>query len=224
MSLAFARPFATLGYGGLLASLVVMLLLAPMVEPQGAFRVATSLAFAALLVFSVWTVSHDTRATVIASTLATFVFIGSTLIDWVDTGAALGIATLGVACVFFAYVSSIVLRDVFTSRSVTANTIVGAICAYILLGMLWGYLYSLVEAIQPGSFSTDVQDTGLVGRFVYFSMVTLTTLGYGDITPVSAAARGLAVVEATLGQVYLTVLVARLVGIHLTQNRRQEHE
>lgn len=224
MSLADHTPRITIGYQGLLVSLVLMLLLAPIAEPQGPLRFATSFVFACLLVFSVWTVSHKVRATVLASALALIVFVGSNLIDWFELGPVFGIPVLLVACAFFAFVTSLVLQDVFLSVTVTAKTIMGAICAYILLGMLWGYLYSLVEAIQPGSFSTDVQDTGLIGRFVYFSMVTLTTLGYGDITPVSAAARGLAVVEATLGQVYLTVLVARLVGIHLTQNGRQGSE
>ncbi|MEM1437804.1 MAG: potassium channel family protein [Pseudomonadota bacterium] len=198
-----------------------MMLLAPIAEPQGSLRFASSLVFAGLLVFSVWTVSHEARATIIASALALIVFVGSTLMDWLELGHAFGVTILVVACLFFAYVTSLVLRDVFLSKMVSAKTIMGAICAYILLGMLWGYLYSLVNALQPGAFSDDVDETGLIGHFVYFSMVTLTTLGYGDITPVSAAARGLAVVEATLGQVYLTVLVARLVGIHLTQDGRQ---
>ncbi len=222
MSLADRTPRITVGYPGLLASLVLMMLLAPIAEPEGSLRFATSLVFAFLLVFSVWTVSHEARATMIASALALIVFLGSTLMDWFDLGQTFGVSILIVACLFFAYVASLVLRDVFLSRTVTAQTIMGAICAYILLGMLWGYLYSLVNALQPGAFSDNIEGTGLIGRFVYFSMVTLTTLGYGDITPVSAVARGLAVVQATLGQVYLTVLVARLVGIHLTQNGRPE--
>ncbi len=104
------------------------------------------------------------------------------------------------------------------------DSIFGAICAYLLLGMAWGSLYSVIEVMQPGSFQatgkmadalTSAEARGPV--LVYYSFVTMTTVGYGDITPVSPPARTLAWLEAMTGQFYIAVLVAGLVGIRLSQ-------
>ncbi|MEL7451536.1 MAG: ion channel [Pseudomonadota bacterium] len=203
-------------YWGLFASQLAMLLLAPAVAGHDSVLVAAEFVFALLLVFAVWSVGHDRKTTSIAVAMASAVFTGSLMVRMAGAGVAVEIATLTLGCVFFAYVATIVLRDIFTSNTVTLNTIIGAICAYILFGVLWGFLYGVVDLLDPSAFPGISDSPARADRFVYFSMVTLTTLGYGDITPASGAARGLAIVEATIGQVYLTVLVARLVGLHLT--------
>ena len=89
---------------------------------------------------------------------------------------------------------------------------------YFLIGFLWSFLYIVVTISDPGSISFP--DSELIpGEIFYFSFVTLTTLGYGDITPESMMARNLTIIEATIGQIYLTVLVARLVGLHISEER-----
>ncbi len=97
--------------------------------------------------------------------------------------------------------------------------IMGAICAYFLMGLVWAFAYSTLEFFQPGSFQMP---PGTVNQetFAYYSYVTLTTLGYGEITPISAPARSFAILEAMIGQLYLAVLIARLVGIHIAQSSR----
>src|SRR5204863_7015600 len=101
----------------------------------------------------------------------------------------------------------------------SADSIYGAFCGYLLVGLIFGHLYRCLEALSPGSFHGNadfmahVQDERYTHfLLVYFSFVTLTTVGYGDITPASEATRGLAVVEAVIGQFYLAVLIGELIG------------
>jgi hypothetical protein len=112
------------------------------------------------------------------------------------------------------YVPVIIVRHALSSPRVDHNVIMGALCAYILLGVAWGAGYAMLETHSPGSFQAPGAQP-VRQSLVYFSFVTLTTLGYGDITPVAGIARFLSVLEALFGQVYLVVLVAKLVGLHI---------
>src|SRR4029453_9042775 len=112
---------------------------------------------------------------------------------------------------------------VLRSGRVTTDKIFAAVCVYLLIGFAWTFAYALLEEIASGSFAA-VPEMGRndpvarVQRLRYFSFVTLTTVGYGDILPRSLAARTMAVLEAVMGQIYLTVLVARLVGLHIVHS------
>ena len=101
------------------------------------------------------------------------------------------------------------------------NRLVGAGCIYLLSGSIWGIVYFLLSVVSPASFAGIVGETWSeqLNEFTYHSFVTLTTLGYGDVTPVEPVARTLCYLEAVLGQLYLTVLVAALVGMHIANRR-----
>jgi voltage-gated potassium channel Kch len=90
---------------------------------------------------------------------------------------------------------------------------------------MWGEGYGLIELLRPGSLKLPSVDpvAGPRAMLQYFSFVTITTVGYGDIYPVSPLARATAATEALLGQLYLVVLVARLVGLHTAQEARERH-
>ncbi|MEO1068172.1 MAG: ion channel [Cyanobacteria bacterium J06638_6] len=90
------------------------------------------------------------------------------------------------------------------------------LCVYFLFGVVWALLYALVEATVPGSYS-NVSATADIDLFMYYSLVTLTTLGYGDIAPLLAPAQSLAAMEAFVGQIYLAVIIARLIGLHMKE-------
>ena len=119
-----------------------------------------------------------------------------------------------------AYIAIIILSYLFRANEVTVDIILGAICVYFLIGLMWASAYSILAALQPGSFQISEGPGGGMSHFSYFSFVTLTTLGYGDVTPVSSAARSLSILEAVMGQLYLAVLIARLVGMHIVQAKR----
>ncbi|MGB6222484.1 potassium channel family protein [Haloferula sp.] len=107
-------------------------------------------------------------------------------------------------------------------RKVTGNVICSALCLYILVGLLWGSLYAIIDSLIPGSFAgVLINESNTFHQnsryFQYFSFMTLSTVGYGDITPRSMGATVLCQTEAILGQIIIVVLVARLVGIQVAQ-------
>ena len=121
--------------------------------------------------------------------------------------------------VFFLFLTVSILLYVLRSREVTTDTLFGAISVYLLIGFTWALGYALLNLIQPDSFALSTQskvsDEAATVNFIYYSYTTLTTLGYGDITPKSSIAKYVAVMEAVCGVLYVAILVARLVGLHL---------
>jgi hypothetical protein len=151
-------------------------------------------------------------------------------------GHAVG-GSLGRVCVvgayllavgFFAFALYGILRTVFV-KQVTGDAIFGAVCGYLLLGIIWSLLYYALETGSPGSFNIPTPDTDEVavqgvdrGALSYYSFITLATVGYGDVTPRTPLARTLAWIEAIAGQFYLAVLVAGLVGFKVTQAMKDD--
>ncbi|QYZ80291.1 two pore domain potassium channel family protein [Methanofollis formosanus] len=120
------------------------------------------------------------------------------------------------AILFFSFFAVYLLGIVLRARTITGDTIAGAISVYLIMGLAWAQIYQFMDEIQPGSFAYD-SGTGPGGvlslmDYVYFSFVTITTLGYGDIYPLSPAAESAASFEAVTGTIYIAVLIARLVG------------
>ncbi len=134
------------------------------------------------------------------------------------------VKTAFVVCTFsyaaFALISIIAMfKNVFKSREVTANRIVGSICIYLLIGMFFTFVYAGIDLVLPNTFTfagTQMFSLDNVPDYLYFSYVTLTTTGYGDIVPLLRFSRLIAVLEAITGQVYLVVMVASLVGVHVS--------
>ena len=131
-------------------------------------------------------------------------------------------------CIFAAYQ---VICDVLDDRQVTQDTILGAVCAYLLAALAWAYVYSMIQLVDAGSICFVTTNAGngklLPGPSsfyddIYFSFVTMTTLGYGDLIPISAPARTAAYLQAVFGQFYLAVLVARLVALHIIQMKQNQ--
>src|SRR5271157_53362 len=115
----------------------------------------------------------------------------------------------------------ILLRQVFAVGPVTASRIQGAIAVYLAFGIAWAHAFHITAVLNPGSFSTTTHELTNVTDWVYFSFVTLTTVGYGDIVPVKPIARSLATGEAITGQLYLAVLLAHLVSVRVSDSGRE---
>jgi len=101
---------------------------------------------------------------------------------------------------------------------VTTDLIMASACAYILIGMVWAYFYLFVEVLRPNSFKLPWTPGDDLWDFYYYSFVTLTTVGYGDIVALTKPGRALSILEALTGQLYLALMISRLVGLHASQN------
>ena len=145
------------------------------------------------------------------------------------TSTAFHLAIGAIGLTFLISNALVILRDVFKGE-VTGNRICGAICFYLLMGLTFGVLYAMLTFAEPASFrmSAWLEDEshaiGLaerppkLGLLVYYSFVTLATLGFGDITPATKVAMNLTWIESVSGQFYLSILVARLVGLHIASS------
>ena len=121
---------------------------------------------------------------------------------------------------FLLLIVALILSHVLRAERVSREKIFGALSVYLIFGVVWGLVFMLEDFLVPGSFRYG-EGVRTGAEMVYFSFVTLTTLGYGDIVPISPSARALATLEALTGQLYLTVLVARLVALHITHSPRR---
>jgi uncharacterized membrane protein len=138
---------------------------------------------------------------------------------------ALAVIREGLFLLFFARVIQVMAKHVFVSSRVsTANRLYGSISIYLMLGAFFANIYLLISLLYPTAFSCsealchqDVVSAFRNGAHLYYSIVTLTTVGYGDITPVHPMACMVAAMEALIGQMYVAVVVARLVGLHLME-------
>jgi hypothetical protein len=151
--------------------------------------------------------------------LAVVLTVGSILIGWIDFGEAnlyLQVSNDFYSLIFIGFLIALISRQVFRSGPITVRRVRGAVAIYLLLGLMWAVAYEVVERIHPGSFQVSLPHRGAnLPQLGYFSFTTLTTLGFGDILPVSPLARSLVILEALVGQLFPAILIARLVGMEL---------
>jgi hypothetical protein len=128
---------------------------------------------------------------------------------------------------FLGFSIAVILREIFAQRATGIGDILGAFAGYVLIGVAWGNLFALAELAAPGSFTVNPAIAWETGEwhqrralFDYFSFTTLTTLGFGDVTPIGPPATTLSWLEVMLGQFYLAVVIAQLVGRKLAQRLR----
>ena len=205
----------------LLASLLLLILVQPFLRGTPG-RMALALVFSGILVSAAWGLQAHRPTFLAGLTLALLALAGNWLGIFVEslpiqlTGRALAIALLGL-------VVWTLLTDIGRQTRIEPETIYQAACVYMMLGVIFALFYASISELDPAAFNPVAPDGAAVtpepgvAKWVYFSFVTLTTVGYGDITAVAPAARSLVILEALLGQFFVAVLVARLVGLLQTQ-------
>ncbi|MCF8031882.1 MAG: potassium channel family protein [Desulfarculaceae bacterium] len=220
----YRLPWFKSQYLWLFITLMLYLLAVPVVE-QAFPRTKTllDLFIVAVLMAGAYSVMHKRRVFIL-SVILLLAGLVLTLGEFGLRNRILEAVGCGFLVVFLIMVLVGIMRDVMSTEKVTFDTISGALCGYLLLGILWGFAFQAIEMLWPGSFefsgtvynsmtSSDYAGHNWVVLF-YFSFVTLTTTGYGDITPLSNVAGQLAITEAVVGQFYMVVLVARLVAVY----------
>lgn len=220
-------------YQLLLITLILLVLMYPVLGDTAEIRIFFDLMFTVVFFATIMVLYSDRRHRILSLLLGIPVLVGTWSGHVMRAGGPREPVAIGfhaVAAVFLGYTVSMLMRKIYRERNVSADSVYGAFCGYLLIGLAFGHLYSICEWIRPHSFRAD---EAIISRFgdewhrhfllVYFSFVTLTTVGYGDMAPASDTARGLATMEAILGQFYIAVLVAELIGRRAGQRSGLTH-
>ena len=173
-----------------------------------------------LLAVGIWSLRGAGRL-YSAGMLAAITGIVLVILSIVRNSDMLHVIALLAMFVFLLLATINAFRQIAVGNDISLNRIVGAVCVYLLLGVMWSIAYNVLEYLQPDSFKglTELVSPAWNPDWIYFSFVTITTLGYGDITPLTQTARSLAVAEAIVGQFYIAVLVAGLVSAYISSKR-----
>jgi hypothetical protein len=220
MKREFHIPFTRVYVGRfsfLLVSIILVFALRPFLKGLISIDILTDIFLSMVLLSAIHAVSQKRSAFIIAVLLAVPAFS----LDWfsyIMKAPFLADLSRIMSALFNAYVLVFILSFILKQKDVTADVLMAAVCGYFFLGLMWAFVFLFLEAVQPGSFELARGQAGNAGEFLYFSFVTMTTLGYGDMTPISSGARSLAVLSAVMGQLYLAVTIARLVGMHISQS------
>ncbi|MGI9414221.1 MAG: potassium channel family protein [Hyphomicrobiales bacterium] len=203
-----------------LAGLLALLCVIPVIDLLSSGHTAQTLLLLFLsstLVLASWTYRVKQRLFLAGIALAATTFVLSTAAV-VTRSDTLSYLSLVANIAFWSLGTWIACRHVLSVGPVTINRVIGSICVYMMVAFIFALLNVLTNWLLPGSFS-NLRATSLpeqLTEFVYYSFVTLNTLGYGDISPVGSFARTLAILEATFGVFYLAILVASLVGMQVS--------
>lgn len=203
----------------LLISLLLFFVLRPFLEEFVRIKFLMNIFVSVILFCGLYAVSRRKSVFVIALLIALPMFTAQWAGHFVEI-PYLSLLAKMFGVLFYAYTAIIILSYILREKKVTAEIIYGAICAYLLIGLMWACVFFSLETLQPGSFQMAQGLNPGFSEFSYYSFVTLTTLGYGDITPLSHPARSLSTTEAVTGQLYLAIMIAGLVGIYISQTRR----
>ncbi len=216
----------------LLISLLLLAVLEPFFRNLGIFGIGfLDAIYTFVLLCALYTISDNRKFLAAGIILVVPIF----LISWTNYARihpALALVNGGLSIVLLVFVATAILVHVLRRERVTTDTIYGAACVYLMFGVIWGVTFTIIEMSVPGAFSMG--DSHIVGSdfasryrvldaaLMYYSFITLTTVGYGDIVPVSPIARTFSALEAVVGQLYLVLLIARLVGLHISQSSQKD--
>ncbi len=205
-------------YNYLLIFLIILFAFRPY-EKGVAYLAVWKTIFTCVLLTAIFNCKHPRKVKIAAITLA----IPTFLFGWLELVYASQICfifnvlfTIG----FLWVCTTSILYDVILNAKVTVETLRGVVCAYFMIAFLFAYAYYIIEFLIPGSFQLIFRDVSFVtysrnlSEMMYFSFVTLLTIGFGDITPMGDVSQTLVVIEGIIGQFYIAILVARIVSVY----------
>ncbi len=212
----------------LLLSLLFLMILIPMLYPYPLGQIALNVLLIITMLLSLYTISQKRKLVIGALLIAVLTFI-TMVYSHLTRSSPVAFASLCLGFAFFMFTTVTILIQIFKEEEVTVDEIAAAISTYLLIGMSGAFLFGIIDYLIPGSIvsTTPVApilsmhggDLPYFADYIYFSFTSLTTLGFGDLVPASPIARTFSYLEAVIGQIYLTVLVARLVGLHISRQR-----
>ena len=201
----------------LLCLILGLIVLQPILNRFVAARIFMDIFLTAIGISMVYTISNKKKH-VIAGVFLAIVMLAALWVQYVYPNKTLAATGMLAGVLFTAVVIAGIFDFIHTSEEVSREVIYAAILLYLLAALMWAFLYTFLELVDPISFNIDLSGAEAnLSAFKYYSFVTITTLGYGDITPVTEVAKAFAVLEAVVGQLYLVVAVAWLVGMHVSR-------
>lgn len=204
----------------LLAGLLFLLIAVPLFRDLTGtgYPHVSELAFSVFLIIGIWSLPGTRNWFLLGIVLVTL-GIGSNILALAGTGIFFSYLSLCSYIIFLMLTISLAIQQVVRSGPINANRVIGVICIYLLLGLIWSLFYVLINMFIPDSFSIQIGGSPFeqAQPFLYYSFVTLTTLGYGDISPLGETARAMSTIEAILGQFYIAILVAGAVATFIAR-------
>ena len=216
------------GFQNLLFWLFLYLMVSPFLTSMPYARFILRASLTAVFLFAIYAVRKSKRFLSIAIVLLIF----TVMLHWLGhlwPGPFMTPLTQTITAMYLAMLIYAFFHEIFRAKRVTSNLIAATLCLYLIIGVFWGTVFALMESLSPGSFSGGLLNASVMAgerlhNFIYFSFITLTTLGYGDITPQTQGATALCQAEAIIGQFFIAVLVARLVGMQVSQKQGNEDD
>lgn len=198
-----------------------MLCFYPYLQADKAGQTIFEVLFTAMLFLSTY-ILCDTRNDTIVALIFGIPTVGAHVTQFFFPELIPPAIPMALFVLFYVHMTLSVFRHVLRENTVDSDIIAGSVCTYLLFGMIWAMMFTFVEEMQPGSFQLAFQDGPLTPDgstphftfFLYFSFTTLTTLGYGDILPMTPAARSLSSIEVITGVLYIGAFVARLISAY----------
>ena len=200
----------------ILAPLVILFFLYPFLSESAPLFIVLNGIFTILLLLGVWKTNEKMRIFQIALFLGLFSFACTAFLMLTTPSFLLSpylvLLLFGSNVLFYIFCTIHLFKYILYSKKITEDTIYGAIMVYLLIGIVWGNVYHIVETFVPGSFQKAIPTTPMQADFLYFSFSTLLTIGYGDITPANSIVRSLAIIEALMGVFYIAIFISRLIS------------
>ncbi len=217
-SILFGRAYTKGRFLFLFILMLVMLVLAPLIETFFSLRIVLNILWSAIFLTAVYAVSQKRHVFFIGVLLALPMLLSLWFQHIVESSWVPLVGNF-FGVLFMAFTIVQILNFIFKERNVHVDLITGAAVTYFLIALMWAFIYASLEKLHPGSFSiTEGKMIHSQMVFVYYSFVTISTLGYGDITPLTNLASSVSMLEAVCGQLYIAVLIAWLVGSHISQS------
>ena len=204
-----------------MSSILILLILSAILEGTKYGYLVLNTASTIVFVLGVYTAGRNKRNVIILIILGLPWFLS----EWVFTKSP---ETIFASVLFFLFITGTIMDHILHSKEVSTDTLFGAVCVFLLLGLLWASIYGFLEYVSPGIIfvtnNSDVVTNLTSNEIIYYSYTTLTTLGYGDITSLTPEGRIVSVLEAIVGQLFLAFLVARLVAIYTANAMRKKSD
>ena len=203
----------------LLITILSFVIGGPFVDELFQFALIPDILLTIVFIFAIYAVSLEKKYIFIGLLLAAPMFTSIWISLLIKSFELFAFGEL-FGALFTGFVISLLVKFIFNEKEVTKEVIYAAVVVYLLIGIMWSFFYFILDYFYPQSFSFPEISSPHVYRYLYFSFVTLTTLGYGDVAPLTSKGGALVILEAVIGQIYLVVIVAWLVGMHVSRRSR----